>query len=402
VKHKREFRIVPHAEIRVSRKGKKTGIEGYAAVFNQLSEDLGFFREMVMPGAFKDNLATNPDVRALFNHDSNLVLGRTRAKTLTLEEDSKGLHFDCTLPDTQAARDLLTSIERGDVDQCSFGFMVRKQKWSEEKNGDGDSLLVRELHAVDLFDVSPVTFPAYPQTSVDTRKLWPDGAPRDVLLIPRAFRQEEDEAGECACQCLHCASGECEECDNENCDDEACRAAGCPNQDAGDEPGDDVEENSGRIRIFMGELRGAVAFKKTPTSDADSWDGDAARGRLAKWASSDGSGDKDKINWSKYAQGFGWVDPDNKENFGGYKLPHHDVKDGKLVSVWGGVQGAMNALLGGRGGTNIPEGDRKAVYNHLASEYKLHGKDVPDFHAFLPDDAELRETLRRRVELARV
>jgi HK97 family phage prohead protease len=402
MKRKREFRILPHAEIRVSRKGRKTGIEGYAAVFNQLSDDLGGFREMVMPGAFSENLGTNPDVRALFNHDSNLVLGRTRSKTLTLDEDDKGLHFNVTLPDTQAARDLLTSIERGDVDQCSFGFVVKKQKWAEDDNEDraGGRSLVRELHAVELFDVSPVTFPAYPQTSVDTRRLWPEGMPREVLEVPRAFRQEDGEENEngCSCDCTNCEDDDCEGCTNVACDDQNCEEAGCPNQEQTPEE-NSVPHGLREVRSDRTEVRGAVSFKQTPADDSDSWDGDAARGRLAKWASSDGSGDKDKIDWSKYAQGFGWVDPDQKDNFGGYKLPHHDIKDGRLVSVWGGVRGAMNALLGGRGGTDMPEADRKAVYNHLVKEYKLHGKEPPEFHALSPEDTEL-EVLRMRAWVA--
>jgi uncharacterized protein len=154
----------------VTRSSGKPGIKGYAAVFNRLSEDLGGFRETILPGAFRDCLATKPDVRCLFNHNPNLVLGRTRAGTLTLAEDDIGLRFDCDLPDTQTARDLRASIQRGDVDQCSFGFYVKSQKWARSAGED----LVRELHAVDLFDVSAVTYPAYPQTSVDERA-WPLG-----------------------------------------------------------------------------------------------------------------------------------------------------------------------------------------------------------------------------------
>jgi HK97 family phage prohead protease len=381
---KREFRIVPHAEVR-AKKGKTPGIEGYAAVFNQVSEDLGFFRETIMSGAFTDCLAAKPDVRALFNHNADLVLGRTKARTLSLEEDSKGLHFDCTPPDTQAARDLLTSIERGDVDQCSFGFYVRKQKWSEETGEDGETQLVRELHAIDLFDVSVVTFPAYPQTSVDLRSLWPDGAPADVRIIPAALRADDaaEEADDCECECPECDDGDCANCSDDDCDDPNCK-----------------HKTPRSLALPLRGIRGAVSFKKTPASDSDSWDGDAARDRLAKWASSDGSGDKDKMNWSKYSEGFGYVDPDERENFGGYKLPHHDVKDGRLVSVWGGVRAAMTALLGGRGGTSIPSGDRRAVYNHLVKEYKVHDKEAPDFHSLASDDVELRDRLRLRARLA--
>jgi len=115
--------------------------------------------------------------------------------------------------------------------------------------------------------------------------------------------------------------------------------------------------------------------------DSDSWDGPAAENRLAKWASSDGSGDKDKMDWAKYRRGFAWYDSSNPDAFGSYKLPHHDIEDGKFVVVWGGVAAAMASLLGSRGGTSIPEADRKAVYDHLAAEYKLFDKTPPDFHS---------------------
>ncbi len=123
---------------------------------------------------------SHPDVRCLFNHNPDAVLGRTKAGTLRLSEDRTGLYFDCDLPDTQAGRDVRESVTRGDVDQCSFGFVVQGQNWREEKDGGGGTQAIRELTDVDLFDVSPVTYPAYPQTSVSARLLWPEGEPAEV------------------------------------------------------------------------------------------------------------------------------------------------------------------------------------------------------------------------------
>jgi signal peptide peptidase SppA len=125
---------------------------------------------------------------------------------------------------------------------------------------------------------------------------------------------------------------------------------------------------------------GAVPHESGPKDDSAEWDGSAARDRLAKWASSDGSGDKDKIDWAKYRKGFAWYDSANAEDFGSYKLPHHDVKNDKLTVVWGGVKAAMGALLGSRGGADIPSGDRKAVYDHLAAHYKEFDKEPPEYH----------------------
>lgn len=143
-------------------------IEGYAAVFNSLSEDLGGWFERIQPGSFKD--ALGDDVRALFNHDPNLILGRSTSGTLELEEDSKGLKYKIKMPKTRTAADLVESINRGDVSQSSFAFMVRAggQNWVEE-----DGKLVRVLTSVRLYDVSPVTYPAYlgTDTSVAKRSL---------------------------------------------------------------------------------------------------------------------------------------------------------------------------------------------------------------------------------------
>jgi uncharacterized protein len=146
--------------------GDMPEISGHAAVFDQLSLDLGFFKEKIARGAFSNTL--DADVRALFNHDSNFVLGRTTNDTLKLNEDSIGLKMDIKPPNTSWAKDLMTSIERGDIDQASFGFRVLKQSWSEDTEQDE---LIRTVEEVELFDVSVVTFPAFPQTDVQLREI---------------------------------------------------------------------------------------------------------------------------------------------------------------------------------------------------------------------------------------
>ncbi len=160
-----ERRSVEMIELRVVQEdGAKPKIRGHAAVFNKLSEPMWGFREQISPGAFQKTLAKD-DIRALFNHDPNFVLGRNKAKTLTLAEDDKGLYIEIDPPDTQWARDLQETIRRGDISQMSFGFIVSKDEWLNEKNKES----IRTLLEVKLFDVSPVTFPAYPQTSVKVR-----------------------------------------------------------------------------------------------------------------------------------------------------------------------------------------------------------------------------------------
>lgn len=144
-------------------------IRGHAAVFNALSEDLGGFREQIMPGAFADAIVKD-DVRALFNHDANFILGRNVSGTLKMVEDARGLAIEITPPDTGIVRDLvLAPIERGDVTGMSFGFSVRPggQDWAVDDNG----FTVRTLKNVRLYDVSPVVYPAYRQTDVALRSL---------------------------------------------------------------------------------------------------------------------------------------------------------------------------------------------------------------------------------------
>lgn len=162
----RETRAFVVKDLRVKRDdGGPTKIVGHPIVYNVLSEDLGWFRERILTGAAKNTIAV-ADIRALFNHDPNYVLGRNRSKTLDLSEDETGLYMEVTPPDTQWARDLMVSMERGDITQMSFGFYVVEARWVVENEED-----IREVGELELFDVSVVTFPAYPQTDAQARSL---------------------------------------------------------------------------------------------------------------------------------------------------------------------------------------------------------------------------------------
>jgi len=154
-------------EYRLIRDDGRPRIEGYAAVFNKDSEDMGFI-ERIAPGAFKSALKVS-DVRALFNHDPNFVLGRSKSGTLVLKEDRTGLHMSVKPPDTQLIRDLvLAPIDRGDITQQSFAFEVEEDEW-DGLDKDHPVRTIRKFKQI--FDVSPVTFPAYPDTDVALRKL---------------------------------------------------------------------------------------------------------------------------------------------------------------------------------------------------------------------------------------
>lgn len=160
-------------------------IEGHAAVFfDPAQPDKTQFKlweygnevcfERLLPTAFASSFARPDDVRCLFNHDPNYPLGRRSAdaNTLTLQVDATGLAFKVELPDTTAGRDVLESIKRQDISGCSFSFRTLKQTWTEETVTDAATgrtmtIVYRTIEDVELFDVGPVTFPAYDGTDVD-------------------------------------------------------------------------------------------------------------------------------------------------------------------------------------------------------------------------------------------
>jgi len=158
-----ERRSFPTEMVVSTREDGGEKIVGHAAVFGKLSVPLLGYRERIRKGAFSEAIK-NDDIRALWNHNSDYVLGRNKSGTLKLEEDDIGLRVEIIPPSTQWAKDLVESIKRGDVDQMSFGFKALDEEWKKE-NGEN----IRELVKVKLFDVSPVTFPAYPETDVSVR-----------------------------------------------------------------------------------------------------------------------------------------------------------------------------------------------------------------------------------------
>ena len=154
-------------------------LAGYAALFNS-EASLNGFVEVIRQGAFAKSLADGSNVRALYHHQGDALLGTTKGRTLQLREDARGLAFELDLPNTTHGRDLAILVDRGDVSGCSFGFRVRDggERW--EQRG---AQLVRELLDVELAEITLTSIPAYPDTSValrsldaitrnDTRRLW--------------------------------------------------------------------------------------------------------------------------------------------------------------------------------------------------------------------------------------
>jgi len=168
-----ERRVYDDIEIRSLEDGRKV-ITGYAIVFDKESRDLGGFTEIIKPEAMEG--ANVSDVVALFNHDPNIVLGRTE-KTLKLLIDDNGVRYEIEPPNTSQANDLMESISRGDVRGSSFGFTVKTDRWIKPKTEKG--LWTRTVTSFDrIFDISPVVFPAYEAT--------------DTMLAKRSLGLEKD------------------------------------------------------------------------------------------------------------------------------------------------------------------------------------------------------------------
>lgn len=216
-----EHRTIP-CEFRVAGDSGSPVIYGYAAKFGVRSEDMGGWVEIIAPNSFDAHLATNPDVRGLYNHNADLVLGRTAANTMRVSVDTVGLAYEIDAPDTQYARDLLVSMKRGDVNQSSFGFIAKDASWDYDEVIGVD---VRTVKEAELFDCSPVTFPAYTQATSGVRSL-PDDMPVEVrskVTKRMDTTPLQANANGCECDCPECADGDCQDCTNADCADENCR-----------------------------------------------------------------------------------------------------------------------------------------------------------------------------------
>lgn len=159
IQQEKEIRTwMSQVELRESEDGKRK-LSGYAIKWEQLSQKMGYwfrFREKFSKNAFKESIEKD-DQRALWNHNTDIVLGRTKNNTLLLEEDNVGLRFEIDLPQTTWGNDIYLSVKRGDVDGVSFGFKKLGDEWDES---DPDNI-VRTVTKAQLFEVSPTPFPAY-------------------------------------------------------------------------------------------------------------------------------------------------------------------------------------------------------------------------------------------------
>ncbi len=187
---KREVReFVAGLELRAAPEGSKSPgtMVGYAAVFEKYSADLGYFREKIQRGAFAKAIG-KCDVRALVNHDPNQLIGRKSAGTLRMEEDEIGLKVEIDLPDTTVGRDTAESIRRGDMQGQSFSFTTSVDQW----DWSGETALRTLVEVDELYDVGPVTFPAYEETSVAMRSFKAASDERSKPTGPPAHAVESE------------------------------------------------------------------------------------------------------------------------------------------------------------------------------------------------------------------
>lgn len=189
-KPERRAIIIPVTLEKREADGDSRKISGYAAVFEQKTKIGTWYEEQIARGAFDECDFSRCVLN--FNHDDNNLLGRVSSGTLKLEIDEKGLRFECELPETTTANDILTLIRRGDIEGCSFAFVVRESSWEWLSDADPAQLDQRTIMKIsEVFDVSVVTHPAYEQTSVDARSA---EAAREQHR--EELRQEEEEEEE--------------------------------------------------------------------------------------------------------------------------------------------------------------------------------------------------------------
>lgn len=183
-----ERRVLKTCAFQTREEDGKRYLDGYFSVFNQPYEVFPGWIEEIAPGAFSRTLRENRDVKVLWNHNTDIVLGSTENRTAYLSEDERGLHGPVEInEDDQAAKDAYARIARGDVRGCSFGFDIR----GLEESWDEDGTYRTRLTDVDLYEVSPCTFPAYAQTSIQARAKEELEAAREKLAEKRAEKNQK-------------------------------------------------------------------------------------------------------------------------------------------------------------------------------------------------------------------
>jgi len=231
-KHQKELRTTlqgSRLEVR-EQNGSKT-LAGYAVVFNSPADIGGSFIEYIAPGSFTRTLKDDDQVM-LRDHRSELLLGRKSAGTLKLWQDSTGVAFQVTMPDTTLGQDTFENVRLGNLKGCSFSMVVLDDEWSQDASGN----LTRTVNDLRCAEVTLTAFPAYEATSVDIRSIRAklkrdsndDGTCDPDSPYDDADNDDAEKRRECTCDCDACEDGNCDECSDPFCDSEDCDE--CPMQ----------------------------------------------------------------------------------------------------------------------------------------------------------------------------
>lgn len=214
----KEIRSLQTKEFRTTKAEDGSRTLSGVVLYNSPSVDLGGFTELLAPGCFAGSVGA--DVLMLRDHQPTLLMGRTKSGTLTLADTADGLQFMCKLPNTTSGTDLAESVDRGDLDATSFGFIALEDAWACSKDGN----VLRTIIAAELLEVSPCSFAAYPNNAVSVRSCPMEL--RSKLTIPAEVRSDDTpenaSSDGCTCQCPECLDGNCADCSDDPCDCDGC------------------------------------------------------------------------------------------------------------------------------------------------------------------------------------
>lgn len=331
----------------------KEGEEGqkvYSAIAS--TDALDRDREVLLPkGCITENFLKNPVM--LHIHDYRHV---PVGKVQEIRIDKEKIEFDFEFADTEIGKEIEDMYIKGYMNAFSVGLYPLKSMWLDEESPQKFEVEVadgkkqefdlskykipprRLVHQWELLEISPVPVPSNPEALLMRAK--------DNVL--RKFMSDEKHSF---------AEGQLFD----------------------SQLSAQMQALSSAVKSFLGGLDTAT-IKNTVDAEAteldleSNWDAGKSRAALAKWASEDNSGDKDTIDWGKFAKGFAWVDTSKADKFTSYKYAHHTVRDGELVAVWKGVTSSLADLL-----SKKDFEDGAEVYAHLAEHYTTAGKLVPEY-----------------------
>jgi phage head maturation protease len=355
MKHSAPFMF--KGESGASDSGKKV----YSAIAS--TDALDRDREVLLPkGVVTENFMKNPVMLRIHDY-RHVPVGKVRG----IRVDDTSVKFDFEFADSNEGQELEKLYNDGYMNAFSVGLYPLDSKFIDEDTpdqmelevADGSKMLFdltkykmrprRVVNKWELLEISPVPVPSNPEALLLRAK--------DCVV--RKFMKNHSEA---------------------------------EGQIFAEQLSEQMENASASIKSFLSSIEGDITIRKsvpkhsTPINTDKSWDNALARAALARYASSDGSGDKETMNWGKFAKGFGWVDNSKADTFTAYKFPHHTVIDGDLVAIWRGVTAAMASLLGAQSGTSILDSDKAGVYAHIAKHYEDAGKEVPPMDKTYSDE----------------